>query len=244
MSGTAPPSARRASVKGRMSKQQQNRRCVCPRAPLGENRRALFSEPRSGAIRGTIGRRRRWKDTKSASPTVALGFRAYRHVSHTAPLANGVSTDASRLVSARSSRSREKTPHRNRIVVTTHPPARPPPSSPPADPTLSLSLSLLPLSLAQGRRARAPDAGAPRPDDARAVPGVRRPGGWQRRRSRLIRRARRGGAVRRDEETSRPGPGLGVRVGGARRARRGGGRRRPGRRYVPRRCARRSRHGR
>ena len=56
MSGTAPPSTRRASVKGRISKQQQKRRCVpCPRASR-RKRRALFAAPRSGAIRGTIGR--------------------------------------------------------------------------------------------------------------------------------------------------------------------------------------------
>ena len=145
---------------------------------------ALFAAPRSGAIRGTIGRAARWEDTKRASFAAVLGFRAYRHAHRATPLASGVSPDARPPVSCTPPR-----PPKSDIASSNlfFPPDRP------LKPRVRFRFRLRYRSSfeTQGRRARPPSAGAARPDDARAVPGVRRPGG--RRRRRLGRRGGRAG---------------------------------------------------
>ena len=181
MSGNAPPSARRASVKSRISKQQQNRRCVpSPRAsrrkpPCAFRGASLWCHPRndrsSRAMGGHEARvfRRRSRISRVLSRTP-------RHA-----LAGGVSPDARPPVSCTPPRPKSDIASSNLFF---------PPDRPAETARQSVRLRYALFRNAGTPRAP-PSAGAARPDDARAVPGVRRPGG--RRRRRLGRRGGRAG---------------------------------------------------
>ena len=211
--------------RGRMSKQQRTSGASPPRAPLGEkrgcfSRASLWCHPRNDRSTSLEGH-----EERVSSPPSLSGFRVPSRPRVLSRAASPTDATPPRDGAFLTAPVRRRNPQRRH-----HPPTGGASSSVVSSASILPLLPLLPLPRS-GTPPRARTHPAPRPDDALASgrrPGVERP-----------RRCGRG--RRRHGDSASQGPARAwtpASASAARgRARRGGGCRRPGRRYVPRRCA-------